>query len=288
MDILGELWVQVQYKQQGPKELSLVVVKGTGPCLFGRNWLCHIQLDWKSIAIVSSHDSMGDVSVLLHKYSDVFCDELGTIKSHTAKLVIKEGSQPKFCRARQVPYATRASVEAELDRLERIGVLEKVDTSDWATPVVAVPKKNGRVRLCEDYKVTLNPAMDVDKYPLPRVEDMFATLAGGKHFTHLDLADAYQQLILDEDSRKFVTINTHRGLYRYKRLPFGVASAPAVFQRTMDTILQGLDGVVCYIDDVLVTGKTYDDHLRNLEKVLQRMNTGCECGRRSANFSAQV
>lgn len=112
--------------------------------------------------------------------------------------------------------------------------------------------------------------MDVDQYPLPCPEDLFATPAGGKYFTHLDLAIAFQQLILDEDFRQFVTINTHRDLYRYRRLPFGVTS---VFQRTMDTILQGLEGVVDYIDDMLVTGKTYEEHLTmcNLDKVLERL-----------------
>ena len=165
----------------------------------------------------------------------------------------------------------KAAMEAELDRLERDGVLERVETSEWATPLVAVPKADGRARLCGDYKITVNPAIDVDQYPLPRSEDMFAVLAGNKYFSKLDLRDAYQQLLLDENSRKYVTINTHRGLYRYTRLPYGVASAGAVFQRTMDTILQGLEGVICYIDDILITSKTYEEHLRTLEKVLQRI-----------------
>ena len=82
MEVLGELLVEVEYKQQGPKPLSLVVVRGKGPCLFGRNWLHHIRLDWKSIASVhSAHDPLGDVNTLLDKYIDVFSDEFGTIQS---------------------------------------------------------------------------------------------------------------------------------------------------------------------------------------------------------------
>lgn len=153
---------------------------------------------------------------------------------------------------------------------------------------MAVPKKNGQVRLCGDYKVTLNPKIDVDQYPLPRSEDMFATLAGGQRFTVLDLTDAYQQLPLDESSKPFVTINTHRGLYRYNRLPFGVASAPAVFQKTMDTILQGIEGVVCYIDDILITGKTPEEHLRHLEAVLERLKqAGVHVRRAKCSFLKQ-
>lgn len=92
-------------------------------------------------------------------------------------------------------------------------MLEKVETSDWEAPVVKVPKKDGRVRICGDYKVTVNASLDVDQYPLPRPEDLFATLAGGKYFSTLDLSHAYNQLILEEDSRNFLTINTHKGLY---------------------------------------------------------------------------
>ena len=110
---------------------------------------------------------------------------------------------------------------------------------------MTVPKRDGGVHLCGDYKVTVNPALDVDKYSIPRPEDLFATLAGGKYFSTIDLSHAYNQLPLDVESRKFLTINTHRGLFQYTRLPFGVASAPSIFQKTMDTILQGIDGVIC-------------------------------------------
>ena len=100
---------------------------------------------------------------------------------------------------------------------------------------------------------------------------IFATLAGGKKFSKLDLSQAYQQLLLNKESSKLVTINTHRGLYRYSRLPFGVASAPAMFQQVMDTILQGIPGVICYLDDILVTGRDEADHLNHLAAVLERL-----------------
>ena len=99
--------------------------------------------------------------------------------------------------------------------------------------------------------MTINPFLEVEQYPLPKPDELFATLAGGKRFTKIDLTNAYQQMALDEDSSTLVTINTHRGLYQYTRLPFGVASAPAIFQRVMDTVLQGLPKVICYLDDIL-------------------------------------
>ena len=167
-------------------------------------------------------------------------------------------------------YDPEPIVIAELNQLEKEGVLEKTPYSEWAAPVVAVPKRDGRIRLCGDYKVTVNPQLDVDQYPLPRPDDIFGSLSGGKKFSTLDLSHAYNQLLLDEESRKYVTINTFKGLYQYSRLPFGIASAPAIFQRTMDSILQGIRGVACYINDI-ITGKSDEEHLEHLEEVLQRL-----------------
>ena len=178
---------------------------------------------------------------------------------------------PIFLKPRPVPFAIKEAVGKELDRLEADGILEKVTHSNWAAPIVAVPKGEGQMRLCGDYKVTVNPMLKVDQYPLPRPEDLFASLAGGQKFTKLDLRQAYMQMILEEDSRQYVTINTHQGLYRYTRLPFGIAPAPAIFQRTMDTILQGIPHVLCYIDDLLITGVDDKEHLSNLEEVLKRL-----------------
>ena len=166
----------------------------------------------------------------------------------------------------------REPIEEELDRLEREGIIDKVTHSEWATPLVAVPKTDGRVRLCGDFKVTVNPSLSVDQYPMPKVEDLLATLANGKKFTKLDLTQAYLQLALHPES-KYCTINTHRGLYQFNRLPFGIASAPAQFQKVMDTILQGVPGAMCYIDDILITGAAKEEHLQNLEEVLRRLQT---------------
>ena len=134
-----------------------------------------------------------------------------------------------------------------------------------------VPKGDGQIRICGDYKVTVNPVLAVDQYPLPKPEDLFTALSGEKRFTKLDLRHAYQQMRLEDSAKELVTINTHKGLYQYNRLPFGVASAPAIFQRTMDVILQGLEGVICYIDDILITGSSDKKHLANLEEVLKRL-----------------
>ena len=129
------------------------------------------------------------------------------------------------------------------------------------------------MRVCGDYKLTVNKVAKLETYPLPRIEDLFSSLAGGKSFSKLDFAHAYLQAELDQSAKKYMTINTYKGLYTYNRLPFGVASAPAIFQRMIENILQGLKHVCVYIDDILVTGISEDDHLKNLDEVLQRLES---------------
>lgn len=143
--------------------------------------------------------------------------------------------------------------------------------SEWAAPVVPVQKSDGNLRLCGDYRVTVNQVCKPDAYPLPRTEDLFSTLEGGQYFTKLDLQHAYQQVVLEEGSRKYTTINTHKGLFMYQRLPFGISSAPSLFQRVMESILQGIPKVVVYLDDILVTGATMDEHLATLRLVLEKL-----------------
>ena len=266
--VLGSLSVNVAHNGQ-LKSLPLLVVAGNGPSLLGRDWLSQLQLDWHKVNHVHSADS--PCKNILDRHSNVFKDELGQVQGATAKFHVNSDCQPKFCKARPVPYALRAKVEAELDRLEKEGILEPVEFSDWAAPIVPVVKRDGSVRICGDYKLTVNQAASTDTYPLPRIEDLFTSLSGGKLFSKLDLAHAYQQVPLDEDSKKYTTVNTHKGLYHYTRLPFGVASAPAIFQRIMDNMLRGLPHVCIYLDDILVTGVNDDEHLRNLDVVLNHL-----------------
>ena len=271
MSVLGEMIVSVKYEDQLSKSLMLIVVNGDGPTLFGRNWLEHIRLNWKQIASVRLESLPDGVKQVCEKYPDVFKEELGRITPYMGSIKINENTKPKFFKARTVPYSIREAVGEELDRMESEGTLEQVVHSEWASPIVVVPKPDGRFRICGDFKVTLNPVMSVDQYPLPKPQDLYAKLSGGKKFTTLDLSQAFLQLPLDEQSQKLVVINTHKGMYKFKRLPFGVASAPAMFQKVMDTVLQGIPGVACYIDDIIVTGATEKEHLLNVERVLQAL-----------------
>ena len=127
----------------------------------------------------------------------------------------------------------------------------------------------------------------VDQYPLPRIENLYATLSGGCKFSKLDLSQAFLQVELDEDSREFTTINIQRGLFQYTRLPFGISSSPSIFQRVMDNLIQGLQHTCAYQDDILVTGKDDTNHLANLEAVFKRLSdAGVQLKREKCVFMA--
>ncbi|RXN38376.1 putative protein K02A2.6-like protein [Labeo rohita] len=167
-------------------------------------------------------------------------------------------------------------VEKEIDRLEKANIISPVTYSEWAAPVVPVIKKDSTICLCGDYKVTVNQAANTEVYPLPRIEEVLATLSGGKVFSKIDLAQAYQQVLLDDDSKKYTTINTHKGLYVYNRLAFGISSAPSIFQRIMEQLMKDLN-------DLLIVGKDEQEHLATLCQVLQRLQDSglrvkkCKC-----------
>ena len=154
--------------------------------------------------------------------------------------------------------------------MQREGVIVPVDFSEWATPLVCIPKADGRVRLCGDYKVTVNKNIHCDRYPIPTPTEVFSKLVEGKKFSKIDLKCAYQQILLDDESQRLVTINTHRGLFAYTRLPFGISSSPAIWQRFIEQVLAGLDGVCAIMDDVLVTGANDEEHMQNLDKLFAR------------------
>ena len=182
-----------------------------------------------------------------------------------------------------MPFALKAGIEEEIKRLIDLGVIEKIDYSEWAAPIVPVKKPNGKIRICGGYEVTINQYLENPQHPMPHPDELFSKLNGGNKFSKLDLSQAYQQIVVNEQSRNFLTINTHLGLYRYKRLPFGISAAPAIFQSVMDKALQGLE-VGCFLDDLIVTGKDDDEHLYNLKRVLQRLS---ECGFRLQKSKCQ-
>uniref|UniRef100_W6NBQ2 RNA-directed DNA polymerase n=1 Tax=Haemonchus contortus TaxID=6289 RepID=W6NBQ2_HAECO len=173
-------------------------------------------------------------------------------------------------KARPAPYAAVQKISTEIDRLVSTQVPTPVDHSEWAAPIVAVQKKIGSIRLCADYSTGLNDALEQHQHPLPTPDDIFTKLNGGRYFSQLDLAEAYLQLEVDDDSKQLLTINTHRGLFRFNRLPFGVKPAPGIFQQCINALIAGLDGTAAYLDDILVTGRTIDEHNTRLNAALQR------------------
>ena len=139
-----------------------------------------MEINWKTLCHVGTHrvpcgGPESSIENLLELYSDLFQNELGNLTHFEATLKVLPEAQPKFHRPRSVPYVLKEAVERELDRLEMAGVIEKTTHCDWAATIVFVPKKDGTVRLCGDYKVSVNQALVVDKYPLPKPSDLFAT-----------------------------------------------------------------------------------------------------------------
>ena len=202
------------------------------------------------------------LETLLQKNNEVF-PGLGKLKKKIPK------AQPQ----RRIPYYIREKVKTALTELENQEIIEKVpenEATPWVSPIVAVPKKDGQVRICVDMRMA-NEAIRRVRHPIPTVNGVSFALNGAKFFSKLDLSQAYHQIELDEQSRYITTFSTHVGLYRYKRLNYGTNAAAEIFQYTLETALQGLKGVKNIADDIIIFGSTRAEHDSNLDKCLQRL-----------------
>ena len=199
----------------------------------------------------------GTIDQLLTKarFEEAKIKELGIVKQHP----------------RRVPFALRSKVEKMINQMLQQSVIEP-SKSPWASPIVLVSKKDGSTRFCVDYR-KLNARTKKDVYPLPRIDDTLDLLATNEFFSTLDLASGYWQIKMDEASKEKTAFTTHVGLFEFKVMPFGLCNAPATFQRLMENILHGIIGKAClvYLDDILVLGRTVEEHLQNLAAVWERL-----------------
>ncbi|XP_058980999.1 uncharacterized protein K02A2.6-like [Musca domestica] len=282
IDCAGYIWVKVRAKDI--TKVKMYLVRANRKPLLGREWLRLVKLDWlkmlkgKSVSSVSvnkiqeSANLEGQLRSILEKYPNLFSKSVGKIRGFQARLNIKTDAVPKCMKARRVPFPLLQRVEDELDDQVKAGLLEKVERSEWATPIVVVRKKDDKIRICGDYKITINPVLVVDKHPLPTVDELFSTMAGGEKYSKIDLSKAYLQLEVHPDDQKFLTLSTHKGLFQPTRLMFGVASAPSQWQRLMEQLLADIPGVKVFLDDIKITAKDERTHLDRLEEVLKRLD----------------
>ena len=179
---------------------------------------------------------------------------------------------PKKQPVRRVPFAVRQEVAKQLQKMLRDGIIQP-SSSPWASAIVLVRKKDGSLRLCVDYR-HLNSVTKPDTFPLPRIDDLLDQLGRARYFTTLDLAAGYWQIRVADDSIEKTAFVTPNGLFEFRVMPFGLTNAPAIFQRLMQRVLNGLnpeegpDFVAVYIDDILIFSRTMSEHLHHVGLVL--------------------
>lgn len=271
IECLGIAKLPFTYRNQ-TETLNVYVIPNGGPSILGRDFICIFGLQLQPIKYCNFSESSTEALIdkIVRDFPELFSGKLGCFKNFKVKLPLKVDAKPIFFKARPIAFALKEKVNKEIDQLVRLGILEQIQYSDYASPIVPVLKRDGSVRICADYSQTINKQLLVEKYPLPSIEDLFSKLHGGEQFTKLDMSMAYNQLQI-EDNENITCINTTRGLFKYNRLVFGLSSAPAIFQRVLVSILGDIEGVLIFLDDVLITAKSRSLHLEKLYVVLKRL-----------------
>ena len=225
---------------------------------------------------------------LLRKHESMFSGELGEWKGESVKFELKPGAKPFRGRPFPVPRIHKETVIKELERLIDIGVLEQVESADWMSPSFIVPKHDRTVRFLTDFR-ELNKALVRRPFPLPKISDMLQQMEGFTFASAIDLNMGYYHLKLDVETMKICAIVFPWGIYRYKRLPMGVACSPDIFQSKMSSLFAELSYVQAYLDDLLCLSKdTFEDHLEKLDIVLQKLrDAGLQVNAAKSKFAAQ-
>ncbi|XP_062507651.1 uncharacterized protein K02A2.6-like [Corticium candelabrum] len=199
-------------------------------------------------------DTTSDLKQLLATYADVFDSSTVGQLPGMLHLDVDPTVPPVKMPLRKMPIAIQTQLKDELQRLERLDVIERVDTpTEWISSLVAVKKPNGKLRLCIDPK-PLNKALRRSHYPMHTIDDLLPELSQAKMFSVCDVSNGFWHVKLDEESSLLTTFETPFGRYKWKRMPFGISPAPEVFQRRLDEALDGMPGVHTIADDILITG----------------------------------
>ena len=208
---------------------------------------------------------------LLNKHADLFDGTLGKWNEAPIELELKEGAQPYHARPYPIPRCHADTLRMEVDRLVQIGVLKKVNRSEWAAPSFIIPKKDGTVRFINDFR-ELNKRIRRKPYPIPNIQDMLMNLEGFQYATSLDLNMGYYHIELSPASKRMCTLVFPFGKYEMQRLPMGLCNSPDIFQEKMSELFEGFDFVRTYIDDLLcLTKGSFEDHLEKLDRILFRL-----------------
>ena len=215
-------------------------------------------------------DQVKALKKLIDDYEDVFSKNDGDLgKAEFIHRIELNSDTPIKSRAYRIPYVQKAVVEEEIAKMLKIGVIQR-SNSDWSSPIVLVKKKDNTVRFCVDYR-KVNEKTVKDNYPMPFIEEKLESYGGKSFFSSLDLTSGYWQFQVDPQSRKLTAFICHVGSFEWVNMPFGLCNAGATFQRAMESVLDGLEASTAYIDDILTASETFEEHLADLEKVLQRL-----------------
>ena len=244
-----------------------------------------VKVHVDNIRTIRSHQHLQESCLQICKeFPDLWKPELGCLKDYNLEVKFKPDVTPRFCKPRTVPFAVQEDLNQAYDVGIAKGIWKPVTFNEYGTPVVPVRKQSqpnqpaGAVRVCGDYSVFINGQLETHRQPMPLPEDLMRRLDGTHYFSKVDLADAYNQIELGPESQRRLALSTHRGVLLQTRLPFGISSATGYFQDVMNQLTSDLPGVAVYLDDILISGKTAEDHLNNLRRLLKRLNDrGLRC-----------
>ena len=263
LPVIGYFLGTLRHKDKITEEI-IYVVKHLNTPLLGRRAITKLRLAQR-LDVVEN----GTIDPV--KEFPTLFGGLGKLEGEHVIRLREEARPYSLAVPRRVAIPLFPKVKEELLRMEELGVISPVtEPTDWCAGMVVVPKSNGKVRICVDM-TKLNENVKRERHILPSVEQTLAQLGGAQVFTKLDANSGFWQIPLDTGSSFLTTFITPFGRFRFNRLPFGITSAPEHFQRRMSTILSGLEGVVCQADDILVYGKSQEQHDKNVRNVLQKL-----------------
>ena len=245
--------------------------------------------DLEAVSREATHlnsDEQQKLQDLLVKYTSLFDGTLGHWKGEDYEVELKPDAKPYHAKAYPIPKIHMDTLKMEVDRLCEVGVLKRVNRSEWAAPTFIIPKKDGTVRFISDFR-ELNKRIKRKPYPIPKIQDLLMKLEGFTYATSLDLNMGYYHVELSPDTKKLCTIILPFGKYEYQRLPMGLCNSPDIFQEKMSTLMDGLEFVRAYIDDLLcITNGSFEDHLEKLDEVFRRLReAGLKVNARKSFFA---